>query len=43
MGLVDELSDRELGVSGRNEKIEPALRGLHFGDVDMEEARSDRS
>ena len=38
-GLVDELSDRELGgaVDG-DEEIELALRGLHFGDVDVEEA-----
>ena len=39
IGLVDELSDRELGgaVDG-DEEIELALRGLHFGDVDVEEA-----
>jgi hypothetical protein len=36
---VDELSDRELGsaIDG-DEEIEFALRGLHFGDVNMEEA-----
>jgi hypothetical protein len=36
---VDELSDRELGSSiDGDEEIELALRGLHFGDVDVEEA-----
>ena len=39
IGLVDELSDRELGSSiNGDEEIELALRGLHFGDVDVEEA-----
>ena len=39
IGLVDELSDRELGSSiDGDEEIELALRGLHFGDVDGEEA-----
>ena len=39
IGLVDELSDRELGSSiDGDEEIELALRGLHFGDVDVEEA-----
>jgi hypothetical protein len=37
--LVDELSDRELGGAvDRDEEIELALRRLHFGDVDVEEA-----
>jgi hypothetical protein len=39
IGLVDELSDRELGSSiNGDEEIEFALRDLHFGDVDVEEA-----
>jgi hypothetical protein len=37
IGLADELSDRELGSSiDGDEEIELALRGLHFGDVDVE-------
>ena len=39
IGLMDELSDRELGSSiDGGEEIKLALRGLHFGDVDVEEA-----
>jgi hypothetical protein len=39
IGFVDELSDRELGGAvDCDEEIEFALRGLHFGDVDVEEA-----
>lgn len=39
LALSTQLSDRDLGgaVDG-DEEIELALRGLHFGDVDMEEA-----
>ena len=39
IGLVGELSDRELGgaVDG-DEETELALRRLHFGDIDVEEA-----
>jgi hypothetical protein len=39
IGLVDQPSARELrGAVDRDEEIELALRGLHFGDVDVEEA-----
>src|SRR5215831_11321800 len=39
IGFVDELSDRELGGAvDRDKEIELALLGLHFGDVDAEEA-----
>jgi hypothetical protein len=39
IGLVNELSDRELGGAvDRDEEIELALRGVHFGEVDLEEA-----
>jgi len=39
IGLVDEPSDRELGGAvDRDEEIELALRGQHFGDVEVEES-----